>query len=83
LEGVDMTTLPIDYRKRPWKTKYLDEETPVLNRWIIFGTYPDGSVGINDGQEDILEWVPEPIAQDIVAARNLFVEKVLQHFGRI
>jgi hypothetical protein len=76
-----MTTLPVDYRKRPWRHKYLDEETPVLNRWFIFGTYPDGTVGISDGDQDIFSYVPQPIAVEIVNARNTFVATVLKHFG--
>lgn len=76
-----MTDLPIDYRKRPWKQKYIDEETPELNRWMIFGEYPDGSVGISDGQIDIFTHVPRDKALLIVTARNAFVAIVVRELG--
>ncbi len=77
-----MTSLPIDYRSRPWRTKYLDEETPVINQWFIFGTYPDGSVGISDGQEDIVEWIPRKLAEEIIEARNAFSVKFVEVINR-
>ena len=76
-----MTDLPIDYRKRPWPTKHLTDETPVLNLWTIFGARSDGSVDISDGHRDIVQWVPRGVAEDIVAARNAFVDVVVKHLG--
>ena len=76
-----MTTLPIEYRRRPWKARYIDEETPVCNRWFIFGEYPDGTVTITDGTADILEYVPRAEAERIVEARNAFVDVLLGVIG--
>ena len=75
-----MTDLPIDYRKRPWRTKHLTE-IPVLDLWTIFGARSDGSVDISDGHRDIFQWVPRGVAEDIVAARNAFVDVVVKHLG--
>ena len=74
-----VTSLPIDFRKEPWRVKYIDEETAVINCWFIFGTYPDGSVGITDGTLDIMEYVPRLAAEEIVAARNAFAAVVTKH----
>jgi hypothetical protein len=78
-----MTTLPVDYRKRPWRAKYLDEETPVLSRWIVFGEFDDGTVGISDMNSDIFEHVPRDVAEQIIDARNAFVDVVLKHFSHL
>ena len=75
-----MTDLPIDYRQRPWRTKHLTE-IPVLDLWTIFGARSDGSVDISDGHRDIFQWVPRGVAEDIVAARNAFVDVVVKHLG--
>ena len=80
-EELPMTDLPIDYRKRPWPTKHLTDETPVLNLWTIFGARDDGSVDISDGLRDIFQWVPRGVAEDIVRARNAFVVVVVKHLG--
>lgn len=40
-----MTSLPIHYPDWNWKTikaKYIDEETPMLARWMAFGWYIEG-----------------------------------------
>ena len=71
---------PIDYRHRPWRTKRLIE-TPVLDFWTIFGARSDGSVDISNAQRDIFQWVPRGVAEDIVAARNAFVDVVVKHLG--
>lgn len=79
-----MTNLPVDFRKAPWKPKYLTEETPVLNGWIKFGTHEDGTVDISDANMDIFTHVPEEIADEIINARNEFcavIEKHLCNFG--
>lgn len=75
-----MTSLPVDYNKRPWKGKYLTEETPVLNYWMIFGKFSDGTVGISDSDQDIFEHVPENVAKEIVEARNTFCDKIEEIF---
>lgn len=76
-----MTQLPIDYTRRPWKTKYIDEETLATNKWFIFGVFKDGTVDVSDGTEDILTHVPRAAAEEIIKARNDFVDVLLKHFG--
>lgn len=69
--------LPIDYRDKPFREKYLVFETPVLNGWIVFGQYENGTVGISDGDTEIFSHVPLDIAERLVAARNVFCQTVL------
>lgn len=76
-----MTTLPIDFASRPWKPKYIQDETLATNKWMVFGTYPDGSVGICDGDNDILINVPPAAAERIVSARNAFVDVLLHELN--
>ena len=73
----DFMNLPLDYRKKIHKQKYLDEETPMFNRWFIFGEYDDGTVCIVDGPTDIFVRVPRDAAERIIAARDKFVEIIL------
>lgn len=70
--------LPIDYRKRPIKTKYVDEETPMFARWMIFGEYPDGSVCVCSGDDDIFEYMPKEVAEKVIAARDAFVDAMME-----
>lgn len=65
--------LPIDYRTKPIKPKYLDCETEATAAWFIFGDYPDGTVGVCDGDRDIFKHIPRDVAERIVKARNEFV----------
>lgn len=79
-----MTSLPVDYRKAPWRAKYITEETPVLNSWIIFGYYDDGSVNISDANMEIFSHVPKDVAERIIKARNAFcaeIEDIFCNFG--
>ena len=69
--------IPIDARQRPIKAKYIDEETPMLRSWFVFGHHDDGTVDIADGQQDVLTHVPREDADRIVTARNAFVSHVL------
>jgi hypothetical protein len=69
--------LPMEY-PRPKKTKYVDEETTVFNRWMIFGEHPDGiHVDIHDGTEDIITRIPREKAERLIAARNVFINTLL------
>lgn len=77
-----MTDLPIDYKKAPWRHKYLDEETLVLNRWFIFGESKDGTiVDISDGNLDVFINVPREIAEEIIKVRDTFIDVVIKYFG--
>lgn len=74
--------LPIDYRRRPFREKYLVFETPVLNGWIVFGHYENGTVGISDGDTEIFSYVPLDVARRLVAARDSFVEEIVRALAR-
>lgn len=65
--------LPLDYRNRPFKPKYLDTETLVTNSWFIFGRYEDGTVCVTDGTTDIIDRIPLDAAKEIVNARETFL----------
>lgn len=65
-----MTQLPVDASSRPWKPKYLTDETPVMRRWFIFGEHPNGTVDVSDGDQDIFIRLPRESAQRIIAART-------------
>jgi len=76
-----MTQIPVDYKKAPWRPKYLFDETFILNSWLIFGEHTDGTVDITDAANDIFENVPRSIAEEIIAARDTFLEVVAKHFA--
>ena len=72
--------LPIDFTQTqfPIKEKYIDEETAVLSRWMVFGSYRDGTVAICDAQgNDIFIHVPVDQAETIVRQRNQWVSVLL------
>ena len=72
-----MTNLPVDYENRPWKSKYLTEETPVLNNWFIFGDpATQWTVDITDGTQDIFVNIPRDIAVRLVEARQAMVDEI-------
>src|SRR5690606_30024818 len=58
------------------RSKYIRDETFLLNDWMIFGTYDDGTVGICDGDADIFERVPKDVAEEICEARRVFCDKM-------
>lgn len=69
--------LPIEY-PRPWKHKYLDEETPMFARWFVFGTNQDKSrVCISDGNGDIISGLPAEKADRLIESRDRFVDDML------
>lgn len=66
--------LPLDFRyvSRPIKAKYICEETPGLDEWVVAPSQ-DGLCAIyqsGGGKEDIMINVPADLAEAIVAARN-------------
>ncbi len=70
--------LPIDARRAPFKPKYLDEETRMLNRWMIFGHDPDdGTLQISDANDDVFIGLTAEQAARIIIARDEFVQKIL------
>lgn len=72
-----MAALPIDYSRRPWREKYVDE-TPRLARWFIFGQFLDGTVGITDADTSIFDRVPRDVAERIIAARDVFCDAIVK-----
>lgn len=75
-----MTSLPVDYTKKPWRAKYLTEETSVLNYWFIFGERKDGTVDVSDPDQDIFENVPIDVASKIIEARHKFCQTIEEIF---
>lgn len=69
--------IPIDVRKAPFKPKYLDEETYILNRWFVFGGREDGTVDISYTNGDIFIGVTPEKAERIIKARNEFCDAIL------
>ena len=78
-----MTSLPIDYKRRPWKSKYITEETPVLSEWFVFGENREtDECDISDGNEDIFTGVPRDVADEIIAIRNKSCQEILAVINR-
>lgn len=71
--------LPIDVRRAPYREKYLDEETPMLKRWMIFGHDPDDkTLQITDNNaNDIFVGLSATQAARIIIARDEFVRKII------
>ena len=73
--------LPIDARDAPFKPKYIEDETPMLSRWTVFGRDASGRVfliGGNNGNEDIFAGLLPEQADAMVEARNAFCDRVLE-----
>jgi hypothetical protein len=74
--------LPIDARLAPFRTKYIDEETPMLSRWFVYGIdVADGTFCINNGTDDVVVGLTKEQAETLIRARERFVDAVLQVFG--
>jgi len=70
--------LPLDARTRPFREKYIDEETPMFRRWMLFGVEQDGTVHVCDGDGDsIISGLTVGEAMRITEARHIFVNTVL------
>lgn len=69
--------LPIDARTAPIRPKYLESETEVLRNWFIFGGRSDGTVDINDGQQDVIIGLKRESAEAIVKSRDEFLKVVM------
>jgi hypothetical protein len=54
------------------KEKYIEERIP---RWLIFGIHPNGNVDVSDGEGDVLQNISRELADEVVAARNRFVDE--------
>lgn len=72
--------LPIDARNAPFKAKYIDEETPMFARWMAFGGYAGmpGLTLVCSGDTDVVEYITLSKAKRLVAARDRFVDEVLE-----
>lgn len=73
-----MTILPIDYKRRPWKEKYLIDETHLFKGWFVFGTHENGNVDLSDGTEDIFTDVPKDVAQELIEIRREFIDRIIK-----
>lgn len=73
--------LPLNFANRPFKTKYIDEETPMFARWMAFGTRSDGTTDICSGDTDVFECVPRDIAERIIAARHDFIDVIMRELN--
>lgn len=70
--------LPIDARKAPFKAKYIDEETPMLARWMTTSS-TDGTYFVGDYQHnDVFSGLTHQQAVILEAARDVFVDLVLK-----
>lgn len=69
--------LPIDARGALFKSKYLDEETPLLARWRVFGHHDDGTVDIAAGADDVIIHIDPDTACRVIQARDAFLDAVL------
>lgn len=69
--------LPIDGRDGPFRPKYIEDETPMLRKWIVLGSYDDGTVCVTDGTDDIFIGLHPLQADIIVKLRNTFIDGVL------
>jgi hypothetical protein len=74
--------LPISFASFPVKEKYIDEETSVLSRWMVFGEHKDGTVDVCDAQgNDIFTRVPAPLAELLCRKRNIWVGELLEQLN--
>lgn len=55
--------------KLPMREKYVDEATGI---WIVFGTHPDGTVDINDGNRDLFTGLLPEIAEELCYRQQKF-----------
>lgn len=59
--------------KLPMRQKYVDE---AVGTYIIFGTHPDGTVGVYNAHKDVFTGLPKDVAEAVVKAHAEFVEKL-------
>lgn len=58
------------------RDKYIEER---YKRWFIFGE-KDGLVDISDSEGDILTLVPRELANQIIAERDKYVDKMVAYW---
>lgn len=61
--------------KLPYSFKYYEDNPIFGRRWFVFGK-KDGMVNINDGDEDVFEGIPEKEANELIKARECFIDKI-------
>lgn len=57
----------------PMREKYVEE---IVGDWFIFGTHPDGTVDISDGNRDVFTNVTVPTANLLCMFQNRFLNEV-------
>jgi hypothetical protein len=56
------------------REKYLEEMAG--GAWFIFGTHPDGTVDISDGNRDVITGIPREAAEKACELQNEFFKKL-------
>lgn len=59
------------------REKYIEEH---IRRWFIFGRHPSGHVDVSDGEGDVFQDVPEQFAQEAIAHRSIFVDRMVAYW---
>lgn len=57
------------------RDKYLEEAIPPL---FIFGVHPNGNVDVSNGNTDVLTDIPKDVAEKVVAANEIYMERLRQ-----
>ena len=69
-----------------FKYKYLDEEGPNhLHMWFVHGVHPNGNVDIVALNDEVFTNVPEGLATELLAIRDVFVTSsiaAIRNFAR-
>ena len=75
-----MPQIPIDYRDRPWRAKYVDMEG-LFAPWFEFGVSSDGTVDLASADGDVFLHVPRDVAERLLKARDAFCAAILKEIG--
>lgn len=57
----------------PMREKSVDR---VTKTWFVFGVHEDGSIDVNDGEQDVFEGLPAEVALKVIQAHDEFREKL-------
>lgn len=55
------------------REKYIDE---AVGLYFIYGEYPDGTVDISNGRDDVFKAIPRDLAEMIVSSQATFREEL-------
>ena len=65
--------------KLPMREKYVDEAVGV---WFVFGSRPDGTVDVSDGNRDVFSGIPADAAADLTKIQREFRERLYARLCR-